>query len=151
MGERYELSLPYQPLGAPSQAYRDGWDRIFGRPQDKKSVDSHGCMYGNACDHTPDRGCGTCGTTRTGEGGAHPRENPRGAADSGHTPPTTPALGTGLTGEANAPTGFCGACHAERVLRPAALADSFHACARGAAAREREGQARLAELNRGRA
>lgn len=29
---KYELSVPYQPLGAPSQAYRDGWDRLWGRP-----------------------------------------------------------------------------------------------------------------------
>lgn len=31
MSERYELSLPFTPLRPPSQAYRDGWDRVFGK------------------------------------------------------------------------------------------------------------------------
>ncbi len=28
--QKYELPIPYAPLGPPSDAYRDGWDRIFG-------------------------------------------------------------------------------------------------------------------------
>lgn len=31
---RYELPIPFTPLGPPSNAYRDGWDRVFG-PKDK--------------------------------------------------------------------------------------------------------------------
>jgi len=32
VAEKYELRNPYQPLGPPSRAYRDGWDRVFGKP-----------------------------------------------------------------------------------------------------------------------
>lgn len=31
MSEKYELSLPFTPLGPPSKAYLDGWERIWGR------------------------------------------------------------------------------------------------------------------------
>lgn len=101
MSERYELCNPYQPLGAPSQAYRDGWDRIFG----KKAVESHTCVHGNVCDHTPGWGCATCRTTPPGaphptpqgtSGGAVEAATPRlplGPSESGLTAVSPPAEG----------------------------------------------------------
>jgi hypothetical protein len=75
MSERYELAVPYQPLGAPSRSYRDGWDRVFGGARGvgkRKANESRGMKGG--------------GGSRSPRAGAPKRV---GHAPAG-TPPTTP-------------------------------------------------------------
>ena len=47
---RYELPIPFTPCGPPSDAYREGWDRVFGpkclcpddwKPHVEKGVAGH--------------------------------------------------------------------------------------------------------------
>lgn len=56
---RYELSVPYTPLGLPSEAYQKGWERVFGTGKKRaKARSSHKvarCRTPAHTDPTPHR------------------------------------------------------------------------------------------------
>jgi hypothetical protein len=88
MSERYELSTPFTPLGAPSPAYRDGWDRVFGRRRRprgrgrRKSSESRGLPGGRPLEESPEGASGAAVARPAAPAGPTPQGTSAGAVAS---------------------------------------------------------------------